>query len=309
MAITFRPLGGLGNQLFTYATGRAIADRLQVELHADLIKLSGDQSRRFELLTFSSRIDRVHQSASDTFDKTNVSRLRARLEGILNPAASLGQPQLARERGFWFDPQIPQVSDNCTIDGYFQSWKYFESAKVSLRKEITSLTSPSSWFLRKHDYLRSLGKWTGIHVRRGDYVSIARMGLTTDAYFQRATDLLAQISPSTVSAFVVFSDDIASARELPSLQKLRDCVFIDSPADSPPIETLLLMAASSHLIISNSSFSWWAGWLGEDSNRLVIYPHPWIDYKFINTRDLPLPTWIGVGRDDHATALTNNVGY
>lgn len=36
MAITIRPLGGLGNQLFVYATGATLAKKLDTELVADL---------------------------------------------------------------------------------------------------------------------------------------------------------------------------------------------------------------------------------------------------------------------------------
>jgi hypothetical protein len=69
------------------------------------------------------------------------------------------------------------------------------------------------------------------------------------------------------------------------------------------------MSLASHLIMANSSFSWWAAWLGDSEVRTVIYPRPWIDFRFINDRDLPLPNWIGLGRESPNEALNINVGY
>jgi hypothetical protein len=299
----------LGNQLFTYAAGRAVADRLEVELHADMTKLMANDSRAFELATFASRIDRIHVSNPNAGGDKIMPHLGNRVRSFLRLTVPEADSRIVRERGFWFDPLITQVPDNSTIDGYLQSWKYFESAKAVLRKEIRSVTSPSPWFIETRETLTSLGQWVGIHVRRGDYVAIDRMGLTTNTYFERAINLLSRASPAPISAFVVFSDDVPAAMRLPALRELRDCIYIESPPVSRPIETLNLMGESAHLIMSNSSFSWWAAWLGERDGRLVVYPHPWIDYKFINIRDLPLPSWIGLGRDDHPTAQDNNVGY
>lgn len=62
MAVIIRPLGGLGNQRFTYAAGRSLASRLGVELHANTQYLQSDKKRKFGLDTFRSRLDRVFDS-------------------------------------------------------------------------------------------------------------------------------------------------------------------------------------------------------------------------------------------------------
>jgi hypothetical protein len=56
------------------------------------------------------------------------------------------------------------------------------------------------------------------------------------------------------------------------------------------------MSDASHLIIGNSTFSWWAAFLRDRPGRTVIAPRPWIDYKRFNERDLLPPDWITLGR-------------
>ena len=41
------------------------------------------------------------------------------------------------------------------------------------------------------------------------------------------------------------------------------------------IEDMILMSLCDHNIIANSSFSWWAAWLGETSESIIITPDPW----------------------------------
>ena len=303
MPITIRPAGGLGNQLFIYATGSTIAQNLGVELFADIRHFDSNPSRSYMLNRFPSQVARIIDDENAPKSNAHQKIFRGRFRKMIkNP-----REKVLGERGFWFDPNLLKAIDGTTITGHLQSWKYFHADSERLRREILNPLEPSQWFVDKREELASSDSWIGVHVRRGDYVEIPRMGLASDFYYSRGLAIVDKLSEKTRT--IVFSDDTAAARELPSLKNRKNTEFLEAPPDSCPLENLVLMSLSSHLVGANSSFSWWAGWLNDQDGRIVTYPRPWIDFRFINDRDLPLPNWIGLGRESLDSALENHVGY
>ena len=59
-------------------------------------------------------------------------------------------------------------------------------------------------------------------------------------------------------------------------------------------EDLHLMSLCKHQIIANSSFSWWAAWLNNNKNKIVISPSYWFANPEINTNDLIPDNWIRI---------------
>lgn len=216
-------------------------------------------------------------------------------------------PTIVKERGFWFDPRVLEAANGSTIEGYFRSWKYFHRETKSLRREIQSLHRPTDSFLEMKSRLGREGPWIGVHVRRGDYTIIPQMGITENYYYQRALEFVRRLTG--VQAVRVFSDDIAAASELPSLCAISDTEFVNLEPGSTPLENLLCLASAHHLIMPNSSFSWWAAWLNERPSRMVTYPRPWIDFRAINDQDLPFPTCIGLGRESTQVTAGVHFGY
>ncbi len=78
--------------------------------------------------------------------------------------------------------------------------------------------------------------------------------------------------------FVVVSDDIEWCKQQ---EAFKDCEF----STGTEIEDLNGMANCKHIIGSNSSFSWWAAWLGEYPGRRCVFPKKWFakeeDERFV----------------------------
>ena len=279
-SITVELIGGLGNQLFQYATGLAQAERLGCPLDLDITYFQVSDKRTLALESFH------HCGRSLTFTQKRRGRLTARLQ---NRTGSI-----LREASFAYDPRVAAIGVGTRLEGYFQSWRYFSEIADPLRGQIRNLRSPSIWYKEKLAEL-SDEAWVGVHIRRGDYATAQyrdKFGPVSLEYIARGLKFLSAIGGPMKS--VIFTDDpIDVRRELRAsgMEALADEI-IEPPADSEPLESLLLLSQAAHLVLSNSSFSWWAAYLGDRPERLVVAPRPWFVGLDHDTRDLLLPDWL-----------------
>jgi len=132
-----------------------------------------------------------------------------------------------------------------------------------------------------------------VHIRRGDYVTNpranAKHGVLSPDYYQKAFQIIA--SKHKVDAIYLFSDDpdwLHTNRILDT--SLRQIIVKDSV---PPHEALWLMASAKHLVMANSSLSWWSGKLSIGGG-LIFAPQQWFHNSRTNLEDLLLPSWITI---------------
>jgi hypothetical protein len=136
-----------------------------------------------------------------------------------------------------------------------------------------------------------------LNVRRGDYtkaVNQQTLGLASAAYYARALRLLRRLGVSG-PVFVVSDElDLAMAElaDIPDLQP------IAPPAGTDLIEIVLAMSRAHAMVMANSTFSWWAAWLGDRPDRPVIAPRPWFNTLRLSERDLLLPHWVSLEARD-----------
>jgi hypothetical protein len=138
----------------------------------------------------------------------------------------------------------------------------------------------------------SAARRISIHARRGDYLTPEASvyhGVAEPGYFSRALRLYDRLHPG--SQYRIYTD----SRELVA----GEFAGVEQ-AELAPVETglrsvaaMLAMATADGIIISNSTFSWWAGWLisERETNATVIAPRPWFR-SGESASDLLLPDWI-----------------
>ena len=286
--ITIRPMGGLGNQLFGYACGKATAARLGCPLYADISAFAnqppGETPRTFELgwLVEAGLV----QETTPRPPRSRLLRAAQRRLPLLAP------PGQFTERSFAYDDRIESIGPGTTLNGYFQSWRYFDSIADELRAGITAAAPRSPWFVSQHADLAEQGPWTAIHVRRGDYTLAKNTeyhGLRGPDYYRTA---LATLRGKGVDGTIaVFSDDVDAARELLG-DAAGQAAFIEPPAGTDPMESILLMSGAQAIITANSSFSWWGAWLADPATTTVVAPDPWFTGAGYDERDLCPPQWV-----------------
>lgn len=144
---------------------------------------------------------------------------------------------------------------NFTLDGYFQSEKYFIDSKEKILKFFLFNRNISDYILKKYQLALRLNP-VSLHVRRGDYLS--------QGWYMGDHWHLARMAELKDRLILVFSDDVAYCEKLFADHKNIMYIWEDE------INSLCLMSKCKSHVISNSTFSWWGSYLSQSDD--VIYP-------------------------------------
>ncbi|MEI7620361.1 MAG: alpha-1,2-fucosyltransferase [Candidatus Falkowbacteria bacterium] len=280
--------GGLGNQMFQYAVGRAVAERNKTNLKIDLSGYEhqiGITPRQYELFLFNIQED---FSTLEENKKIKGLELNGFLKRLLNKLhVRLGSSNYIIEKHHNFDPTILKLEDGVYLEGYWQTEKYFSDIADIIRLEFTlkdKYNNLNPEILNKIDSYNSVS----MHIRRGDYVSNQETseyhGICSLEYYRKAISLIAEKSPNPV--VFIFSDDLKWCEE--NLKIDWPIVFVEG---NKGYEDLIMMSRCKHNIIANSSFSWWGAWLNNNPSKMVIAPAEWFADKSINTTDVVPESW------------------
>jgi len=284
--ILVRLIGGLGNQMFQYAAGRALAARLDAPLLLDLRDF-----RRYRLRYYG--LDRMRIDARPA-TAWELARWPIWLRNRRWSGDRLGlTPRWFHEADLRYSPEFAAVTGTIGLDGYFQSERYFAGVRQALLQEFRPRAPLSRHNEQLAETIRTAAS-VCLHVRRGDYVNDPRTsamhGVCSPAYYRRATATLRERHEDL--RYFVFSDDPAWCRENLSLE---DAVFVENNGAAPECD-IFLMAQCRHHIIANSSFSWWGAWLAE-AGGTVVAPQPWFSNTTLRADDLIPPGWLRLPRD------------
>ena len=280
-----RLLGGLGNQLFQYATGRAVAERLGAPLLLDgRYVLRKGQHTGLAIQAFRIRATIASTDQLGDFPEWRI-RLSRGLRRQLRPLFGI-----YHEWGLGYDPAVFSRQPGQMLSGFWQSERYFLPLAQQLRDEL-QLATPLPKMAQPIVAAMQAGNSVALHVRRGDYTrhpaAHQRHGACSVDYYNRAIGHLC----ATVDApiFFVFSDDIPWVQA--HLNLPAGSTIVSRPGLQPEHD-LALIAQCRHQIISNSTFSWWGAWLNANEQKTVVAPDPWFDDPALDASDLVPPGWI-----------------
>jgi hypothetical protein len=286
-------LGGLGNQMFQYALGRAISQRAGAPLLLDtnVIKHARQNTPRgYELDIFKLR---------PTFaTRADVSRYHSHGAGLAGKIAHrvrrrLGVSEITHQHKFGYQPEILDLRPPLYLAGVWQSYRYFAGIEDVLRRdfEFRDELPPAA-----ADLAEAISRPGAVclHVRRGDYTEPAHansIGLSGIDYYRRGVARVREFVDQP--AFFIFSDDLDWCRA--NFHWLgRAARFVEYAAPSGfklHASDLQLMARAECFITANSTFSWWAAWLAGDRAKLVITPREWFKDPRLSADDLVPKHW------------------
>jgi Glycosyl transferase family 11 len=294
--------GGLGNQLFQYACGRALALRNKDILKLDISGYSqknSDTLRSYSLWKFHIIESIATQTEISSFkDPHNLfSKFYRKIKTKLGFA------------NIEFIPRTLTLKGNVYLNGYWQTEKYFADCAETIRREFTLKDPLGPAAQRFADMIDAAGTAAdaiepatiSLHVRRGDVARDAwknpYYGITTPEYYARALERAREeISRRNGSGAApirvfVFSDDIEWTRR--NIAIPFPTTYIEGPGIAD-YEELMLMSRCRHHIIANSSFSWWGAWLDPRPDTIVIAPKEWIRKRKRQHKDICPDSWLRV---------------
>lgn len=288
--IVTRLIGGLGNQMFQYAVGRALAHRAGSRLALDVSGFANYDLRRYELAEFNIAAEVA--SEKQLIALGAVSKPPTFINRLLRRLGYAAPEHVLREASFTYDNRIERASAPVYLDGYWQSEKYFVHIADELRKEFSLRDACDTANAEMAAQILAAGSGAvSLHIRRGDYVSNAHTaqyhGVCSLDYYREAVSHIARYVEQP--HFFVFSDDHAWVKENLQIDSPMTLVQVNS-ADRG-IYDMMLMKSCRHHVIANSSFSWWGAWLNSHADKIVIAPREWFKQSGNDTRDLIPASW------------------
>lgn len=262
--------GGLGNQMFQYAYGKAIE-------HFTGAKVLYDPYWFDICHTFENCTARALE-----LSYFNVDMIYATKELIEDYEPFLRQDR--NRRGY--NKKLMYLKEKTLYEGYFQGEDCIKEIREQLLKDFELKEPPC------RENLEVLGKIVSsnsvsLHIRRGDYLKyIDAHGICSLEYYKKAINYIAKRVSNP--HFFLFSDDIAWV--VANLKIEQPFTVVDINSGSAAVFDLNLMKHCKHNIVANSSFSWWGAWLNENEEKIVIGPKRWFADKKIPETGL-VPNW------------------
>ncbi|MBK8502192.1 MAG: alpha-1,2-fucosyltransferase [Saprospiraceae bacterium] len=297
---------GLGNQMFQYAFALALAIKHETTLvvdasyplyypieienpkqdyHLDLFSIPHSDFLSLPHSLFKNWLvpERLQKKIyftrlKDTINKMNVIWIKDDL--------TKGQEAFS------------QLPDHCYLDGYFQYPHQFEFIRAKLRNAFTFSKPPLPAQDLEKINLSEIS--VGVNLRRGDYLknkNLENIGICTVDYYRTSINYILNFFPN--ATFFVISDDIADSQQFLEPLKI-NLHYLNAGSDKHILSDMYLLQQCDHLVLANSTYSWWSAYLSEyDSKKIIIAPDKWFVNPLwsINNSNITPQNWIRMPND------------
>lgn len=292
--IVVQLLGGLGNQMFQYAVGRHLAyinnSRLKLDRSFldNRVPIRNFTARNYELSIFNIPSSITELSNFPAYDSSkSIKSIPNRLLHFLQIYFS-GYSYI-KEFDSGFNSKLLKRKGELYLDGYWQSFKYFDAIKDIIQEDFSFKNIYDGDFKIISDQITSTNSIC-VHIRRTDYLNDKILGVDQNKYLKAAFDIM--LNTVENPSFFVFSDDIEWCMK--NIQEDFRVSFVSKSNSDSLDYDFQLMTLCKHFIIANSSFSWWAAWLSKSKNKIVIAPKTWTLNNSIDINSILPENWVKI---------------
>ena len=283
----FELKGGLGNQLFQYFAGQMIGKETSENV---VFGLPDNHVHKIHYASTILDLELPEIVDTDFILPNRSASLWRRGKRWLSRNSEISRNVFNRYSDTYisgtvgFDSDLSKFSKSSIFEGYFQTYRYVaafqELSEILLRPKRPS--PRYDWYL---DRIRERQP-TVVHIRRGDYKPLKNIvGILGTEYYKNALGALEVKNPRV--PVWLFTDDLVGAQHVVRGLDIELDQIVSTDSGLSAAETMLLMSEGSSIIIANSTFSWWAAYLGS-KGREVIAPLPWYRTNSIDAELIPL---------------------
>ena len=248
--------GGIGNQLFQFATATNLA--LEKSWHVIFVEANKIWKSRIDFMGLEIKVPyEVKRDGKNlTFTKVKHNKL-CKFHNYF-------------EENFTFSP-LNMEGNHFQLHGYFQSEKYFIENKTVIRNFISNALNSEYPIFEKANI---------IQIRMGDMARNPKIrnvhGIISDNYLIKALSIFSIESKEWVQ---ISDDHERISVELPIYNTLK----IHQHKSESDLRDLQLLSRARNLIISNSTFGWWGAWLSKGE---VVAPANWFSAEGLGMRPI-----------------------
>ncbi len=279
--VVVKLMGGLGNQMFQYAYALNLAKEYGEEILFDTSFYAGDKKiglYNFNISDHKNWVEIIdYKERKNVVKAQNRYRVLQKMKRILAQTEKLGGKWFYRNirQGYYFNfdpyfyPFVKVKQDNKYIYGYFQCEKYFVDCRDLVIKAFNLSVPLGKKIKHLQEKIESTNS-VAVHVRLGDYKNMRNyyLDVCTSEYYNMAIDYI--LTNVDSPAFYVFTNDVDKVRDIIDLPP--KAIVVEGTKDYEDFE---LIRSCKHVILSNSSFSWWAAYLNTNEGKKIVAPTPW----------------------------------
>lgn len=267
--ITVALQGGLGNQLFQYAYGRArMEEGKEVVFDTSFFEVNTKYTKREYLLG-----NFLISNSIKTTQKYPKQRFLTRIINKFDITRRVRYSKLNLDK------------DNYYADGYYVSEKYFLKSRDTLLKEVV-LRNKSQKYIEWEQKILSAKNPLMIHARRTDHILNKTFTRIEAPYYQEAMKHFDEDCE-----IFGFSDNVEWLQNI-----IKRPMTMVSDQGFTDYEELMLMSLGKNFIIANSTYSWWGAWLSTQPGKKIVALKKWYASLFWTwpNRDVEFDGWVRI---------------
>lgn len=268
--------GGLGNQMFQYAFGKVLEKKLSVKILFDTFSYKKQPQKRNSKLSqrdYELGIFDLLQVDSITSFQLILVKIVCCISKIFHLPFFV---KYKEKKYSEYNVNLLKEKKYLYYIGYFQNEFYYQGIKDELKKifrlpPLKENDKENYYLLKK---IEQTNNSVFIHVRRDDYVSLDLN--ISDIYYKKAVAYIKQRVPDACF-FVFCAEDVDYIKKHFDIGVEFEIIGEKNKTRENYYENMRLMMACKHAIIANSSYSWWAAYLSDQEEKIVIAPSPWLE--------------------------------